>query len=204
MRTPAELALCDIDDPAVTWVSQHLAAVDARVSAGLPPLPFDRDSFDLVLCFSVFTHLDEAYQNAWLAELHRVTKPGGVVIATVHGECSWHAHAHWAQMSPLEHEFRHYGFLYRKDDGWGDYFPDFYHTAFHQPFYVRARWSRWFDVVGIVPGRLGGEHDFVILCRRWTPTRVRARARARAGALKRRVRARAGKAKRALRPARHQ
>ncbi|HEV2309492.1 MAG TPA: methyltransferase domain-containing protein, partial [Acidimicrobiia bacterium] len=64
MRTAASVALCDIDEPAVAWVADHLTGVDARVSTELPPLPFDAGQFELVLCFSVFTHLDAAHQDA--------------------------------------------------------------------------------------------------------------------------------------------
>ncbi|HEV2310599.1 MAG TPA: hypothetical protein VGU73_08755, partial [Acidimicrobiia bacterium] len=79
------------------------------------------------------------------------------------------------------------GFLFRNDDWWGQYYPDYYHTAFHQPFYVRRHWSRWFDILDIVPGH-GGAHDFVLLQRRWTLRRARLRARRTAGRLKRRMR----------------
>ena len=42
--------------------------------------------FDLIFNHSVFTHLDENYQDAWLAELERVTKPGGVLVLSVSGQ----------------------------------------------------------------------------------------------------------------------
>jgi len=165
MRTGAAIALCDIDAPAVTWVAQNLPDVDARLTGELPPLPFEPRSFDLILCFSVFTHLDEGHQDAWLAELARVSKPSGLVMATVHGDCSWRHHVQWSQNRKLAKRLARRGFLYRHDDGWGDFYPDFYHTAFHQAFYIRRHWSRWFDVLDIVPGEHAGAHDFVVLRR---------------------------------------
>lgn len=51
-----------------------------------PPLPLANGRFDVVYCFSVLTHLGEATQLAWMAELHRVLKPGGLVICTTHGD----------------------------------------------------------------------------------------------------------------------
>jgi GT2 family glycosyltransferase/SAM-dependent methyltransferase len=73
---PADrLSGSDIDADAVAWVQRHYPLVDARANDALPPLSFAAGSFDLVLCYSVFTHLDEAYQDAWLAELQRVTAP---------------------------------------------------------------------------------------------------------------------------------
>jgi SAM-dependent methyltransferase len=38
-----------------------------------------------VYALSVFTHLDESQQLSWIAELRRVTKPGGLVLFTTHG-----------------------------------------------------------------------------------------------------------------------
>ena len=58
----------DIDQGAVTWLRSALAGADVRVTGGLPPLPFEDGAFDLVLGYSVFSHLDRRYQDAWLAE----------------------------------------------------------------------------------------------------------------------------------------
>ena len=53
----------------------------------LPPLLFPDCAFDLVFAISVFTHLDEQYQLAWLAELRRVAQPGAILFSppTVNG-----------------------------------------------------------------------------------------------------------------------
>lgn len=40
--------------------------------------------FDLIFAFSVFTHLVDSW-SAWLLELHRVLKVGGLLIVTVFG-----------------------------------------------------------------------------------------------------------------------
>jgi ubiquinone/menaquinone biosynthesis C-methylase UbiE len=49
----------------------------------LGTLPYSDESFDLVYAYSVFTHLPENDQDHWLAEIRRVTKPGGILVATV-------------------------------------------------------------------------------------------------------------------------
>ena len=51
-----------------------------------PPLPFPDAYFDLVVAYSVFTHLEREVQKAWLAEMRRVLAPSGLLLATVHGE----------------------------------------------------------------------------------------------------------------------
>jgi len=47
-----------------------------------PPSPFAPGYFDLVYAYSVFSHLSEAAHRAWLADIHRVLRPGGLLIAT--------------------------------------------------------------------------------------------------------------------------
>src|SRR5438445_365600 len=41
--------------------------------------------FAVVYALSVFTHLPEPLQNAWMQEIRRVVRPGGHVIFTTHG-----------------------------------------------------------------------------------------------------------------------
>jgi SAM-dependent methyltransferase len=47
-----------------------------------PPTFIASESFDVIYCYSVFSHLSEQAHDAWLAEFHRILKPGGIVIAT--------------------------------------------------------------------------------------------------------------------------
>jgi SAM-dependent methyltransferase len=52
---------------------------------GLPPAPFDDGTFDLVVAYSVFSHLSEAASRAWIREIARVLAPGGLAIVTTQG-----------------------------------------------------------------------------------------------------------------------
>ena len=47
-----------------------------------PPTGLGADSFDLVYCYSVFSHLSEDAHRHWLGEFHRLLRPGGLLIAT--------------------------------------------------------------------------------------------------------------------------
>jgi len=47
-----------------------------------PPLPQANASVDLIVAYSVFSHLPERLATAWIAEFARVLKPGGIVVAT--------------------------------------------------------------------------------------------------------------------------
>jgi SAM-dependent methyltransferase len=169
-RAPASrFAGCDIDAEAVAWVRERLG-VDASVTGALPPLPYDDGVFDLVIGFSVFTHLDEAHQDAWLAELRRVLAPGGAALLTVHGPAAWEttsltALAGRPALAELAQEREERGIVHWRDDGWEAMFPDWYHTTFHTPRYVREHWARWFPAVDVVPGTVLRNHDIVVVRR---------------------------------------
>ncbi|HEY8311130.1 MAG TPA: class I SAM-dependent methyltransferase, partial [Gemmatimonadaceae bacterium] len=145
----ARLYGSDIDDVAVDWLRRNFPEGDFRTNQGLPSLPFRNVTFDLVIGYSVFTHLDEEYQDAWLAELHRVTRPGAILLLTVNLDRAW---AYSATRSPAVYEehmrrlrarITAEGILYDRADDWGEHFPDFYHTTWHTSAYIREHWSRW-------------------------------------------------------------
>ncbi|MFK8049339.1 MAG: class I SAM-dependent methyltransferase [Halioglobus sp.] len=81
-----QLTGTDYNPRTIEWCSKNLPEIDFHLNELMPPLPFPDEQYDLVYCFSVFTHLSEEAQKAWAAELKRLVKPGGVFICTTHGE----------------------------------------------------------------------------------------------------------------------
>ena len=75
----------DTSGEAVEWCRRNLPFARFEVNGLEPPLAFDDESFDLVHALSVFTHLTEPLQHAWIAELRRVLRPGGLLLLTTHG-----------------------------------------------------------------------------------------------------------------------
>ncbi|CAN5713830.1 hypothetical protein BH11VER1_BH11VER1_26510 [soil metagenome] len=73
----AEFWGCDIDLRSVMWMNRHFSppfrVFQNRESA---TLPLESDSFELVYATSVFSHLNETW-NQWLMELRRILRPGG-------------------------------------------------------------------------------------------------------------------------------
>ncbi|GBQ12587.1 class I SAM-dependent methyltransferase [Swaminathania salitolerans] len=47
-----------------------------------PPTVLMPGSFDIVVAFSVFSHLDELISGLWMAEIHRLLRPGGLAVIT--------------------------------------------------------------------------------------------------------------------------
>lgn len=60
----------------------------ADVHGPVEALPLEDGSFDVVLCTQVLEHVDDP--AAAVRELHRVTAPGGRVIASTHGVMVYH------------------------------------------------------------------------------------------------------------------
>jgi SAM-dependent methyltransferase len=78
---PKSYAGVDVDAAQIAWAARNLPG-RFDVMRPDPPLPFGDGSFDVVLAVSVFTHFTEAEQFAWLAEIRRLLKPGGRLVAT--------------------------------------------------------------------------------------------------------------------------
>ncbi len=79
----------DADEEMIGWSRRHLRFAEFTSNPPWPPLPFSSGRFDFVCAISVFTHSSAAMRRRWLAELARVTAPGGLVLLTAHGEAVW-------------------------------------------------------------------------------------------------------------------
>ncbi len=76
---------CDVDAAALEWARAHRPGVEWSLSSFEPPLPYASESFALVYSISVFSHLGRGLQEAWLREVRRVLRPGGVALVSIHG-----------------------------------------------------------------------------------------------------------------------
>lgn len=76
----------DIEPTLVEWCRSNLKRVDTRLNGPESPAPFDAGTFDLIYSLSIFTHLPRHLAEAWLADFARMTKPGGLLIVTTHGD----------------------------------------------------------------------------------------------------------------------
>jgi SAM-dependent methyltransferase len=73
----------------VGWAREHLPpSISVVQGTALPSLPFEDNSLDFVYAGSVFTHIAD-FEEAWLLEIRRVMKPGGLAFLTYHPERVW-------------------------------------------------------------------------------------------------------------------
>jgi SAM-dependent methyltransferase len=158
----------DIDQFNVDWCRENMPEIKTTVTAPAPPLPFDDATFELVFGHSVMTHLSEADQYAWLAELARVTKPGGICLLTVLAEVSWFIRFFPAGRTPDNiAQFMDIGFV---DDGSLDVGvdqaqPGVYRNVSHTTAYIRREWSKYFAIQTIIPA-FAGLQNLVVMRRK--------------------------------------
>ena len=150
----------DISREAIEWNRANMPFGEFVANDVEPPLPFADGSFDLVYGISVVTHLGEHLQLAWLAELARILRPGGIAMLTVMGD----ELAEW-KLSPEEcAAFRQKGHAYKKvQEGGLHGLPDFYQDAYHSRSYVAREWSRDFELRAYIRNGPVYLQDLVIL-----------------------------------------
>jgi SAM-dependent methyltransferase len=83
---PVKIFACDPHPELAGWCRANLAFADVAVSGENPPLPYPDAAFDFVYALSIFTHLPEDRCVSWMAELHRVIRPGGLLLFTIAGD----------------------------------------------------------------------------------------------------------------------
>lgn len=147
----------DVDVPSIEWCRSNLTSAVFSVNGVLPPLHAPDGAFDLVYSISVFTHLNEEHQRRWLSELHRVIRPGGFLLFTVHGEQTW------SELPAADREvLQRAGFLFKTSSKLRGIVPEWYHTAWHSRDYVtRAISDARFQPFAYVDGGLGYQ-DLII------------------------------------------
>jgi SAM-dependent methyltransferase len=140
---------CDVDGAAIAWCKEHLHRGHFSANPPMPPLPYVEKSFDVVYCFSVFTHLDEAMQDLWFAELSRILKPGGLLLITVHADSAVEI-LDEAQKSELQLR----GFAHARSRKMSGLLPEWYQTTWHSREYIVNRLAakfgdiRYFEIPG--------------------------------------------------------
>lgn len=175
----------DIDAGNVEWVRRHLhSRIVVFQDSMIPHLPMADASVDVVSAFSVFTHID-LFEMAWLLELRRILRPGGISYVSVHTERTWRRIADRAetlrmmqecQAATPQHRITRGLFLapmpadrivFRRPQA------TLPCNTFQTERRLRNTWGRAFEIRGIYEAALGDFQDVVLLRR--PPAAPRAR-----------------------------
>ena len=148
----------DANEHAIAWCRANLPFARFGSNGLAPPLGHGDESFDLVYALSVFTHLPEDLQHAWVRELTRLLRPGGFLLLTTHGE------RYAERLTPAERAtFDGGGLVVRWPEGAGTNLC----SAFHPSSYVKERLAAGLEVAELVPeGAKGNPHQDLYLLRK--------------------------------------
>jgi SAM-dependent methyltransferase len=176
---PLRIEGCDVDRTAIAWLQRHVGRQRFVVNEFSPPLPFPAATFDLVYSVSIFTHLSERSQLAWLQEIARVLKPGAGALLTVQSE---HALPFFLDgvleiSTSMQQRIAGHGPLTGDNDFiFEPYevdtvraFPGVstdYGLTFQTRAYIDRVWSKHFEICGVDAGSVDGLQDVVALRRR--------------------------------------
>jgi SAM-dependent methyltransferase len=147
---------CDIDPKMIEWSAANLPFAEVARNELTPPLAYADSSFDLVYAFSVFTHLSEELQHAWIDEHRRVLRPGGYLLISTLGE-------YYADRKRLTRDERasfaggSLVVLYERSAGTS------LCSAYHPESYVREKLAGGFDVVSFRAAAAEGGQDVHLL-----------------------------------------
>ena len=83
-RRDLECHGCDPNEGAIRWANENLPDISFMVSPQRPPLASDGSSFECVFAISIWSHFGPEAATAWLAEMHRLLTPGGLLMLTTH------------------------------------------------------------------------------------------------------------------------
>lgn len=154
----------DVDFDNVAWCRDNLPGARFELLPLRPPTQLPSESFDCIIGVSVLTHLREADQHAWLAELQRLLRPGGIALLTFHGEAS-------GVLAGLnQDEWRHverHGIYDRANRVYDAALAesDYYRDTFHSVRYVRREWRKYFDELAHLAAAVFHQ-DLMVLRRR--------------------------------------
>lgn len=148
---------CDINRLHVEWCNAYLPSeCTVFQNHSIPTLPLPDASLDCISAFSVFTHI-ETMETAWLMELMRLLRPGGLLWITVHTEHTLHDMSEdWPLWKPIMNhpeaakrldENRSFSghrlvFRWRSDSSYSS-------NVFYKQAYIERVWGRLLNIVEI-------------------------------------------------------
>ncbi|MCP9835634.1 MULTISPECIES: class I SAM-dependent methyltransferase [unclassified Cyanobium] len=165
--TPASMITgVDVRPDAVELARSLSAAIDFSLIAPRPPAyQFQNRIFDLIVGYSVFSHLSEDVAQAWINEFARIVAPSGLVCITTRArmhlvnskgqsentvDLSGHLKQYATMLDDFDTAISRYDageFVYVPTGGGGLLSPDFFGEAIIPKSYVEKNWQTHFTLV---------------------------------------------------------
>jgi len=143
----------------VRWCEANLPFARFSVNRLAPPLEHQEELFDVVYAISIVTHLPQELEQAWIAELSRILKPGGLLLLTTHGA------SYLERLTSEERERYETGEVVVR---WAGVAGTNLCTTFHPEVYVRERLAPGLELLEFTPegGAVGSPSQDLAVFRR--------------------------------------
>jgi SAM-dependent methyltransferase len=157
-------ACVDVMPEAIGYLRDVIPEAHPILGPFLPPLPYPDDAFDAIYAISVWTHLNPEAATAWLTEMARLLKPGGLALLSTasHSQLAIHREHRrklWADVS--DDVFNRQGMVFRgrhaEEKG------GVYGIAVHTPEWIKSEWSKVIPVKESRVRAVAGAQDLNIL-----------------------------------------
>ena len=164
---PSNLVGIDVDPDLVAICKNTMNYGSFHVVDPLPPTQFPDNSFDVIVGYSVFSHLAEHASRRWITEFSRLLRPAGMMFVTTWGrefielcrsmrrqpqESPWHQELARCFVD-TDAAYRAYDageYLYEPTGGGSCRPPDFYGETLIPESYARTRWTESLEFVDFV------------------------------------------------------
>lgn len=152
----------DIDNDNIKWCRQHLSFGRFENIPLHPPTAFRDSSFDLLIGISIFTHLSEQEQFKWLKELQRIASDGAILLMTFQGDTTICRRGMGYDSYAI---IKEKGFLDRGHNPGLDKVVEGndYRNIISSRNYIMEHWSKYFEIIDIIPGYIGNHQDLVVM-----------------------------------------
>lgn len=146
-----ELYGIDYNQELIDWDQRNLPFARFSTNSKYAGLDFENEKFHFIYAISIFTHLSEDLQVAWMQELKRVLHPGGLLLFTTMGESYFRS----PMLTDNDRRRLKAGELIVKNE---DEVGSNICGAFHAPEYVKNKMVDGFSVLDFIPqGLFGGK-----------------------------------------------
>jgi len=85
MPKDCEFFATDYNKNSIEWCKNYLPGIQFNCNTLEAKLPYESNYFDFIYGISIFTHLSESKHYEWYSELHRILRPGGILLITTQG-----------------------------------------------------------------------------------------------------------------------